>query len=180
MVKRILFACLAGFLLSPLPALASLYVGAGIGNSWYTHEVEVEEIASAVKDVSDTSTGWKIFGGYNSDSFLSVEGGYRDLGEIKQTITGTTTSMYDSRTKGWDVEALGRFQIAIVDIFGKAGAFFWNTKGNYVDESGTAVLWGVGVGVHLGPVGVRLEWESMEVKNPDGLTMLTLGATFGF
>jgi len=180
MTRRILFVCLAGFLLSPLPALASLYVGAGIGNSWYTHEMEVEEIGSAVKDVSDTSTG-KIFGGYNSDSFLSVEGGYRDLGEIKQTVTGTsTTSMYDSRTKGWDAEAMGRIQISIVDIFGKAGAFFWNTKGNYVDESGTAFLWGVGAGVHLGAIGVRLEWESMEVKNPDGLTMLTLGATLGF
>ncbi len=47
-------------------------------------------------------------------------------------------------------------------------------------ESGTDFIWGLGAGVRLGPVGVRLEWESMEVQKPDNLTMLSLGATLGF
>ena len=52
-------------------------------------------------------------------------------------------------------DALGRLQIAIVDIFGKAG-------------------------VHLGPIGLRLEWESLEGGAYDNLSMVSLGATLGF
>ena len=47
-------------------------------------------------------------------------------------------------------------------------------------ESGTDLLWGLGAGVHLGPIAVRLEWESVEVSGPDNLSMVSLGATFGF
>jgi len=180
MYKRILMTCLAIAMMCPIPAMASLYLGASIGNSWYSSKVEVEEIESEIKDISDNSTGWKIFGGFNSQSFFSVEGGYRDLGTVETTVQGTTLTKYDSKTKGWDIQAMGRLQIAIVDLFGKAGAFFYNTQGDWVDESGTAFIWGLGAGVHFGPIGVRLEWESMEVKNPDTLSMVSLGATFGF
>ena len=78
---------------------------------------------------------------------------------------------------------MGRLKISIVDVFAKAGAFFWKTEaGGDVSGSndGTAFLWGLGAGVRLGPIGVRLEWESMEVENPQNLSMLSLGATLGF
>ena len=34
--------------------------------------------------------------------------------------------------------------------------------------------------VHLGPIGARLEWESVEAELPDNLSMVSLSATFSF
>jgi len=48
------------------------------------------------------------------------------------------------------------------------------------DESSSDFLWGIGAGVHLGPAGVRLEWESIAVSGPVNLSMVSLSATFGF
>jgi len=177
MIKRVLLITFIVALLAPMTALADMYFGAAVGNSWFSHDPEIED----VKEISENSTGWKIFGGFQNDSFLGVEGGYRDLGKV--TYKDSNVDL-NSKTKGWDVEAMGRIKIAIIDVFAKAGAFFWKTEAavNELsgDESGTAFLWGLGAGVRLGPIGVRLEWESMEVKEPDSLTMVSLGATLGF
>jgi len=60
---------------------------------------------------------------------------------------------------------------------------FWNADGNIegfeFDENGTDFLWGLGAGARLGPIGVRLEWESLEMDGPN-MSMVSLGATLGF
>ena len=57
-----------------------------------------------------------------------------------------------------------------------------------IDENSTAwkVFAGVNApsiigleGVHLGPFGVRLEWESAEVDKPDNLSMVSRSGTLG-
>jgi len=93
--------------------------------------------------------------------------------------------MFESKTTGWDVEALGRIQlIKIIDVFGKAGAMFWSQDvtfmGQDLGESGTDFFYGLGVGLHLGPIGARLEWESVAISGPDNLSMVSLSATIGF
>jgi OOP family OmpA-OmpF porin len=176
MFKKIIVLSLIIAVLAPLPAMAGMYGGAAIGNSWFNVKPEAADIG----EISESSTGWKIFGGFKNDGFLGVEGGYRDMGEVTYQDSGFSA---DSKTNGWDIEAVGRVKVAIVDIFAKAGAFFWETKlGGDASGStdGTAFIWGIGAGVRLGPIGVRLEWESMEVKEPDTLSMLSLGATLGF
>ena len=35
-------------------------------------------------------------------------------------------------------------------------------------------------GVHLGPIGARLEWESLESGSIENLSMVSLSATLGF
>lgn len=181
MLKKILFCAMAATLLCPVSAMASMYVGASIGNTWQSETVDADEVFDEVSEISENSTGWKIFGGFRSESFFGLEGGYRDLGEIESSISG---SNYSIKTTGWDVEAIGHLELSIVDLFAKAGAFFWSTdaawSGYSGDASGTSFLWGLGAGISLGPVGVRLEWESMEVDSMDNLSMLSLGATLGF
>lgn len=176
MFKKIIVLSLITAVLAPLPALADMYAGASIGNSFFNQKPEVEDIG----EISENSTGWKIFGGFKNDGIFGVEGGYRDMGKVTYEDSDFNA---DSKTTGWDIEAMGRVKVSIVDIFAKAGAFFYKTEaGGDVSgsEDGTAFLWGLGAGARLGPIGVRLEWESMEVKNPDTLSMLSLGATFGF
>ena len=181
MFKKILLLALVTALLCPFSAMASMYVGASIGNTWQSATVDAEEVAHEVGEISENSTGYKIFGGFQSESFFGLEGGYRDLGKIDSThgVYNFTT-----KTTGWDVEAIGHLELSIFDIFAKAGAFFWSTDSTVGDFSegvtGTSFLWGLGAGVSLGPIGIRLEWESMEVKELDNLSLLSLGATFGF
>jgi len=160
-----------------------MYLGASIGNSYFSGEYT--DAIDEVKGIDENSTGWKIFGGYSSASFFGLEGGYRDFGEVENTSNDTT---FKSSTKGWDIEAVGKFTVAIVDIFGKAGIMFWDIESTVktsvdelkVDSTGTDFIWGLGAGVHFGKLGVRLEWESVEASGSDNLSMVSLGATLGF
>ncbi len=181
MFKKIMFLALITGLLCPAAALADLYAGAAIGNTWQSAKVDAEEVLGNVTEISENSTGWKIFGGFKGQGIFAIEGGYRDLGEIE---TEPNNIKFTTNTKGWDVEAMAHLEVSILDLFAKAGAFFWKSDsvlGTMAEEnSGTSFLWGLGVGVTLGPVGVRLEWESMEVDQMDNLSMLSLGASLGF
>jgi OOP family OmpA-OmpF porin len=181
MFKRILLITLVVAIFCPLTAMGSMYVGASIGNAWQSTTTDASEVFDEVKNIDKNSTGWKIFGGFKSESFFGIEGGYRDLGEIEDKVSGYT---YKTSTNGWDVEAIGSLELSVIRLFAKAGAFFWSADASYgtatASDSGTDFLWGLGAGVSLGPVGVRLEWESMEVGYMDNLSMLSLGASLGF
>ena len=170
---------LAAPVLAADPASEGPYVGAAIGNTFFSSDIE--DAADEITNIDENSTAWKIFGGFRGPKFIGIEGGYRDFGKITSTVGN---SSYESKTTGWDIEALGRVEIAIVDIFAKAGVIFLNTEAKIGDQSGdqsdTAFFWGLGAGVRLGPVGVRLEWELAETDNVDSLSMVSLGATFGF
>jgi predicted membrane protein len=167
-----------------MSAFGTMYVGASLGNAWQSASTDADEIFKEIGNIDENSTGWKIFGGFRSESFFGLEGGYRDLGEIESKNSGNT---FKTSTDGWDVEAIGLVRLSVIRIFGKAGAFFWNTDRTYITttteedkKSGTSFMWGLGAGVTLGPIGVRLEWESMEVDSMDNLSMLSLGASLGF
>jgi hypothetical protein len=136
-----------------------------------------------VNDISENSTGYKFFAGFNSPSIFGVEGGYRNFGTVDTNIDGL---QFESQTTGWDVYGMAHFEvIKILDLFAKAGVLFWSSESKLVediigDETGTAFSWGLGAGVSLGPIGVRLEWENFHVKDPVTLSAVMLSATMGF
>ena len=157
----------------------ALYLGGGIGNSFTG--AELKNAANLPYKVDENTFAWKIFAGYRLAPYLALEGGYRDLGKISTTQGAVAL---ESKTTGWDVNGLGVFTITFVDLFAKAGAFFYKTDGK-VDalednSKGTGFLWGLGAGVHLGTLGVRLEWENLEVKNPAKLSVVGATLTLGF
>ena len=178
-MRTLLFGVLAVLIFSFAPVYAQgFYIGAGIGNTFVA--TEFQDLENQTKELSENSTGYKFFAGFNTPTIFGVEGGYRNLGTV--TISEFE---FESETKGWDVYGMGRFQILnIVDLFAKAGVFFWKTESNLVEtvvgKTGTDFAWGLGAGVHLGPIGVRLEYENFKVEDPLTLSMLTLSATFGF
>lgn len=130
---------------------------------------------------------WKAYASVDW-RFLGIEGGYRDFGEIKTSSVDTTLS---SRTRGGDLMAKGVFRLAILELYGKAGGFFKRTenslfKGNedisaVIDriEKGTQFIWGVGLGINLGNIGLRAEWEQVQT-NPGRLAMISFGINIGF
>jgi len=156
-----------------------IYLGAGIGNTFFSSEIS--DAVNQAKAISENSTAWKIFAGFPLNTFLNIEGGYRSFGSIESNVS---SNIFESKTSGWDVEAFGRLQIIILDVFGKAGAMFWSQDATFggqdLGDSGTSFLFGLGVGVHLGSLGARLEWESVPISGPDNLSMVSLSATIGF
>ena len=68
MINKILLFTLIAALLTPVTALADMYLGASVGNCWFSHDPEIED----VQEISDNSTGWKIFGGFQNDSFTML------------------------------------------------------------------------------------------------------------
>jgi len=154
-----------------------LYIGAGIGNSFFGTEIEAQ-----VEDISENSTGYKFFAGFNTPTIFGIEGGYRNFGTVDTEIEGFS---FESQTTGWDVYGMAHFEVLmILDLFAKAGVLFWDTESKLVEDSfgdsGTGFAWGLGAGVSLGPIGVRLEWENFQIKDPATLSAVTLSATFGF
>ena len=181
MKKIILIASGLLLLLSSSSFAGGFYLGAGIGNTFFSQEVE--DIQDQALKIDENSTAWKIFGGFPVNEFLHIEGGYRNFGNISTNVLDFFE--VESNLNGWDIEAMGRLKIVMVDVFAKAGVMFWNNEvkvfGETVqEESGTDFLWGLGAGVHLGPIGVRLEYESLAVKDIDNLGMVSLSATLGF
>lgn len=175
----VITVCFIMLILSNKSFAQGIYLGGGIGSNFFS--TEAKDTLNQLKDISESSVAWKIFGGYHLTDFLNIEGGYRSFESISSTFAD---NVYESKTTGWDIEALGRFQLLILDVFGKAGMMFWSTDKSFLGEStsnsGSDFLWGLGVGIHLGPLGVRLEWESIAMSGPTSLSMLSLGATFGF
>jgi hypothetical protein len=166
-------------LLATVASARGLYLGAGIGNTFFSSEAE--DALDQIKKIDENSTGYKLFAGMHGSRFIGVEGGYRSFGTIESTVSD---QLFKSKVSGWDVEALGRIQVAVIDLFAKAGAMFWSKDitllGVTNDDSGSDFFWGLGAGIHLGPIGARLEWESVAIGGPDNLSMVSLGATLGF
>ena len=155
------------------------YIGAGIGNTFIGTEIKTD-VQNQVKELNENSTGYKFFAGLSFPSIFGVEGGYRSLGNLK-----ISEYEFETKTTGWDVYGMGRFQIlGLIDLFAKAGYFFWKTESSIVEQSfgetGSDFAWGLGAGVHLGPIGARLEYENFQVEDPLSISMLTLSATYGF
>lgn len=181
-MKHVILITTVLLLLSLVPSNASadgMYVGAGIGNTFFSSDVK--DALDQIKSIDENSTAWKIFGGFRGARFIGVEGGYRSFGKVSSTVSG---DLFESKTSGWDIEALGRIEVAIIDLFGKAGIMFWSQDvtllGLKTDESGTDFFWGLGAGAHLGPIGARLEWESVVISGPDNVSMVSLSGTLGF
>ncbi len=149
------------------PTLAAdqgFYVGAGTG----TAMVEDNPGQLTGAKVDESSTPYRVFGGYRLGMIpildFAAEVGYRDLGEAKGT---SGTSSFNYKLKGADASALVIFPILGFDFFGKAGVIQYDLdktfNGATTGFSGTAPLYGAGVGFRFWRLGVRAEVERLDV-----------------
>ena len=159
-------------------ASAQFYIGGSLGNSFIKSKVADSSIGTV--SIEGNDFGWKVFGGFGA-KFLGAEGGYRELGKVQMDVLG---QKIESKITGWDVAAKGNINIGPVFILAKAGAFFASAKNTVgpisYSESSTNFLWGVGGGLKLGMLGLRVEYESLDMSEDNNLAMLTFGATIQF
>lgn len=162
-------------LLGFIPLFAqSLYIGGSVGSSF--QEAKLQDIGDEELKFNKNGFAYKAYAGFRLAQFIGVEAGYRNLGKVKDTILDTE---FESNTKGFDVFATGTLNLAVVEVFAKAGYFFWNTEVSAgevsIEDDDKDFAWGVGAAVSLGNFKVRAEWEQFNASDLENLSMLTAG-----
>lgn len=163
----------------PAPADTGFYLGAAIGQSMAD--------CGNLPSCDDKDTAYRVFGGYQFNRNIAVEGGYTPLGEI-------SSGSLKLETNAWDLVAVGIWPLnQAFSIYGKLG--FYNAE---LEVSGpisgkkttTDLTYGVGGQFNLGRnVGLRLEWQrygGVEAPQVGGLSgdsdidVISLGALWKF
>jgi OOP family OmpA-OmpF porin len=162
--------CIMTFAGLTSPATGGAYLGAGIGAADYN------ESLWSISNFRDT--GWKIFGGYQFNPYLTAEASWVDLG----TVSDNSASI---RTRGLSLAGIGSLPLgSSFALFGKLGAFFWgqDTRFGKIRDSntGTDLSWGYGGSARFfdNRLGIRLEWERYGTNYDADL--VTLGASYYF
>lgn len=168
-------------LLTVLPLAAAhaggLYLGGGLGSAGI--EDAPGNPAGATFDESDTA--YKVFGGYRFDLLpivsLSAEVGYRDLG--KPNTTGR-----EYQASGFDYAALLGWGLGPVELFARLGGMNYDlekTAGGVKREfDGSAPVYGIGARFSLFGLGVRAEYEKIDIDELDNADMISVSAFYEF
>ena len=177
-MRKFVIAAALLLLVSPA-AFAGAYVGASVGQS-------DTSISNLPAEVDGTDTSWKIMGGYTFMKFVGVEGSYRNLGGIDETI-GTTS--FATEAKSLDVFGVGILPVGPVDLFAKLGYSRIEYDASLNDpilsepatlsDNSNEVAYGAGIAFRIGSkFALRLEYEAFNTE--ETLSMISAGALFRF
>lgn len=177
------FATLAVLcLLLATPAHASgFYIGGGVGSA----KLEDGPGNQSGTELDESDTAYKLFGGYRFDWLpflsLSAEVGYRDLGDPSESHGGVQS---EYSADGFDYAALAGLGIGPVELFARVGGMQYDLEKRLGDTrndfDGTAGVYGVGARFSLFGIGVRAEYESIDIEELDDTRMVSVSAFLQF
>lgn len=185
MKQALLVAVLGMALSAPVVAYADgAYVGVNAGRT-------DQKVRAADGDTAkDTTTGYKLYGGYDFSKNFGVEAGYMDSGDGKAVfpggffVEGKTTSLY--------IAVTGTLPLSEqFSLFAKAGvatsrAKLHNATGDYFDKRTTSPVLGIGAAYAVSKnVALVIEYENFgkTVKIEDDYVktnLLSIGARYKF
>jgi OOP family OmpA-OmpF porin len=134
----------------PHSSSANLYLGGSIGNARYS-------------ELDDNSASFSLFGGYNVNEILSVEGNWSSLGEAENN--GATADV-----SALSLSILGKLPLKTdLTLFGRAGLARWNFdfKSSALDDSDsdTDPYFGLGLDYNItGNTSVRFDWNRYSME----------------
>jgi len=141
----------------------------------------------------NTSFGWQVFVGYQVVKWISVEGGYVDLGGSDFRIV---QDAFSTEVDGWTLNAVVTAPyLEKIGLYATGGAFFWDGTvkveranggpSGSLSDNGTDYFWGLGLRYPFtDKVGINLEVKNFvdvgtgDVKSDYGL--YTAGLLFRF
>jgi|GEM_PF-3522190 len=161
-------------------------------------------VTTVTAHLDESSTGYKIYGGYDLSRNFAVEFAYADLGEGKLTgnngdrfirdnvLYQFTANNAELKFNPTLISAAGVFTARVgrrFDLHGRIGVASWNVDytasatgvpGSTGSDSGSDIFFGGGVGLHFG-WGWRLtaDYESYSIDNGDS-TLLSIGLAKSF
>jgi hypothetical protein len=158
-----------------------LYAGLGWGRMTTTDYLP----PARVELFDQTSDQWRVFGGYRTGIVpildFAAEVGYRNVGSVSASINGINA---EYKTKGADAAVFAIFPVLGVDLFGKLGVLRYDldrtVNGTRASFSGTAPMYGIGVGFRVWRLGVRVELETFDVDELKLFGGATASAVYRF
>ena len=167
------------------------YVGAGWGQ-FDLHLHNLNDVGTAVTDITHSSDdAWKAFVGFRFAPFISVEAAYVDFGHPNDHFdTFGSDGTYHVTMTGFSPAVIGTLPIGPLEVFGKAGYYFYNldtrvdfSSGPFLESrhSRSDFLYGGGLGVTLlGHLNLRAEYERVDVDNASGSDVFWLSPSWRF
>jgi hypothetical protein len=175
---NILAVAAALFLLVTTPAFAGgIYIGGGVGSA--TIEDSASNPGGTAFDESDSA--FKIFGGYRFDWLpivsLSGEVGFRDLGK-------PNAGAVEYKVDGFDYAAQAGVGLGPVEVFARLGGMQYDLDktigGTKTSFDGSAPVYGVGARFTLFGIGLRAEYETIDIDELDNVEMISISAFYEF
>jgi opacity protein-like surface antigen len=195
MNKQLLGALL--LIAAAAPALAENpsgpYVGGGYGRfDLHIHNFnDVGQAADTIVDSNDNA--WKLFAGWRLNPYVALEGAYINLGNPGEKFVATgSNGTYNVKITGFAPTLIGALPLGPVEIFAKAGYYFYDVKLNVnVQSLGSAgiesshsrsdLLYGAGAGItFVDHLHVRGEYERIDISNYKSSDALWLSAAWRF
>jgi len=192
--SMMLAAVLAAGLTPCIAQAGAWYVGAGVGQA--KSDIDTDSIAflsGTPVNTDETSTAFKIFGGYQFGKHFGIEVGYIDRGEVSATAPGPDT--YKMALSGIDAFVVGILPISNeFSLFGKLGFISWNSDVTVslagfgtgkANESDIDLAFGLGAQYNFTKnIGVRAEYEAFDIDvaqaGAGNTYVLSLSATYKF
>jgi len=103
------------------------YVGAGWGQ-FDLHLHNLNAVGTAVTDITHSDDdAWKAFVGFRFAPFVSVEAAYVDFGHPNDSFrTFGSDGVYHVTMTGFSPTVIGTIPLGPVELFGKAGYYFYD------------------------------------------------------
>ena len=158
-----------------------IYVGGGAGAA----TIKDSAGNSAGTQFNETDTAWKAFGGYRFDVLpivsLSAEVGYSDLGKPSTSVGGVPVKY---TLTGFDYAALAGVGLGPVELYARYGGMQYDLKktigATETKFNSNAPVYGVGAQIMLFGIGVRAEYEKIDIKQLDSVEVISLSAFYKF
>lgn len=171
------------------PDGTGFYVGAGggasvvkINDSRINDSLRSRGFTSATTSKDESGTAYKVFAGYAINRYVTIEGGYFDLGKfgVKSLLfpSPPVSLSYDVTVRGVNLDAVLSYPFAAgFSVFGRVGLQSAETKGRVavsgllarqLDTKETKTGWKAGLGIGYefsNGLGLRGEWERYNVAN---------------
>jgi len=163
-----------------------IYIGAAVGQAVTDDTIGLGEIYDDTDQLEKFIVGWRPI------DWFAVEASYFDLGAVTMDQTVPAAAPFRLEQDGWNVFAMGLWEIGAVDIFAKGGIVNSDAdltqsgsgggQASSVDED-TDFGWGVGVQFRFKRIATRIEWEKLTISNGERFDypeLVSLGITWTF
>lgn len=183
------------------------YIGANVGttrahfnNDSINSTLAGQGFTVTSRTEDNSSTGYKLFGGYQLNRNFAVEGGYFDLGRfnyaVNTTPLGTFTS--DTRVRGLNLDLVGLLPLTDkFSVLGRIGAAYAQSRANFTGTGAMPLTSSptsrndtnlkVGLGIQYAiteALAVRAELERYRVSDPvrnrGNIDMASIGLVYRF
>lgn len=177
------------------PDTSGFYIGAGLGQ--FDVEVDsLEGVEDVVGNLNADDSAWKLAFGWRFNPFISIEADYVDLGAPNGDFDASGSSGdYELDLSGFAGYVIGTLPLGIFELSAKVGYYFHDVNiqvdlenigagdGDVIesDESGEALVYGVGAGVTLFQrLNAKIEYELMDIDEVEDAYVLWLTGAWRF